>query len=106
MHFVVKPYGVCSYQFSLIRFSELDAPPTETESASILRLCARGGPFGAIDYDELATKTHGWSGAELRNLCRLAYLNAVASGGEGSTAGTENFLCAINERGASPRKSV
>jgi SpoVK/Ycf46/Vps4 family AAA+-type ATPase len=47
-------------------------PPDPAARAAILRLHLRGKPAGEIDFDHLAKKTEGFSGADLRAVVDLA----------------------------------
>ncbi|KAJ2681420.1 hypothetical protein H4R19_007344 [Coemansia spiralis] len=50
-------------------------PPDRAARAEILRIKARGMPLGPdVDMDELADRTHGFSGADMANLSREAAL--------------------------------
>ena len=47
-------------------------PPDQTARASILRLLLKGKPSGEIDFDALAKKTDGFSGADLKAVIDVA----------------------------------
>jgi SpoVK/Ycf46/Vps4 family AAA+-type ATPase len=47
-------------------------PPDEPARAAILRLLCRGRPVEAVDYERLAKRTEGFSGADLRAVVELA----------------------------------
>jgi SpoVK/Ycf46/Vps4 family AAA+-type ATPase len=47
-------------------------PPDAPARATILRLQLRGKPVGSVDFDALAKKTEGFSGADLRAVVDLA----------------------------------
>ncbi|HEU0076822.1 MAG TPA: ATP-binding protein [Longimicrobiaceae bacterium] len=47
-------------------------PPDEPARAAILRLLCRGKPVEAVDYERLAKRTEGFSGADLRAVVELA----------------------------------
>jgi SpoVK/Ycf46/Vps4 family AAA+-type ATPase len=52
--------------------------PEKAERASILRVHARGRPFSPeVDFDDLAERTAGFSGAELERLVREAAMQAM-----------------------------
>jgi transitional endoplasmic reticulum ATPase len=47
-------------------------PPDATARAAILRLQLKGKPVGEIDFDAVARKTDGFSGADLKAVVDLA----------------------------------
>ena len=47
-------------------------PPDEPARAAILRLLCRGRPVEAVDYERLAKRTEGFSGADLKSVVELA----------------------------------
>jgi transitional endoplasmic reticulum ATPase len=47
-------------------------PPDQPARAAILRLLLKGKPVGEIDFDELAKKTDGYSGADLKAVIDIA----------------------------------
>jgi AAA+ superfamily predicted ATPase len=47
-------------------------PPDQAARASILRLLLKGKPVGEIDFDSLAKKTDGFSGADLKAVIDMA----------------------------------
>jgi SpoVK/Ycf46/Vps4 family AAA+-type ATPase len=47
-------------------------PPDEQARAAILRIMCRGKPVGDIDFDHLARRTAGFSGADLKGIVDLA----------------------------------
>jgi len=47
-------------------------PPDQNARASILRLLLKGKPVGEIDFDALARKTEGFSGADLKAVIDVA----------------------------------
>ena len=47
-------------------------PPDESARAAILRLLLKGKPVGAIDFEALARKTDGFSGADLKAVIDVA----------------------------------
>ena len=47
-------------------------PPDQAARASILRLLLKGKPVGEIDFDSLAKKTEGFSGADLKAVIDVA----------------------------------
>ena len=47
-------------------------PPDQSARASILRLLLKGKPVGEIDFDALAKKTEGFSGADLKAVIDVA----------------------------------
>lgn len=53
-------------------------PPDLAARKEILRVKTRGMPVGPdVDFDEIAAKTHLYTGADLENICREAALTAL-----------------------------
>src|SRR5690606_18767584 len=47
-------------------------PPDAPARAAVLRILLKGKPVGTIDYEALAKKTDGFSGADLKGLVDVA----------------------------------
>lgn len=72
-------------------------PPDAVARAGILRVLCRGKPLGDIDYDAVARKTDGFSGADLKNTLDLAIeeiLHAAVRGGAPRPLSTKDLLAA------------
>ncbi|MBX3414602.1 MAG: AAA family ATPase [Pirellulales bacterium] len=72
-------------------------PPDAAARAGILRVLCRGKPLGDIDYDAVARKTDGFSGADLKNTLDLAIeeiLHAAVRGGAPRPLSTKDLLAA------------
>jgi ATP-dependent 26S proteasome regulatory subunit len=54
-------------------------PPDRPARAEILKILLAGRPTGAIDHDSLASRTSGFSGADLENLVDTAADRAIAA---------------------------
>lgn len=59
-------------------------PPDEPARAAILELHLRDKPVERIDIGDLARRTHGWSGADLRLLCTAAAEQALLASLDGN----------------------
>jgi SpoVK/Ycf46/Vps4 family AAA+-type ATPase len=64
-------------------------PPDQTARAAILQIHLRGKPIQDIDYDHVAKKTEGFSGADLKGLVDVAIEQKL---GEAIRAGTPKPL--------------
>lgn len=53
-------------------------PPDRAARIQILRLKTQGKPVADIDYEQLAARTEGWSGADLEHLIDVAAEHAIA----------------------------
>jgi len=62
-------------------------PPDEAARKVILEYHLRHRPLGAVDLGDIARRTDGYSGADLRLVCELAAEQALTSGGAGGAAG-------------------
>uniref|UniRef100_H0VC86 ATPase family gene 2 protein homolog B n=1 Tax=Cavia porcellus TaxID=10141 RepID=H0VC86_CAVPO len=69
-------------------------PPDQEGRLSILKVCTQNMPLGAdVSLEDLAAKTHLFSGADLRNLCREAALLALQEDGlDASVVTRQHFL--------------
>lgn len=73
-------------------------PPDQAARASILRLLLRGKPVGEVDFDTLAKKTEGFSGADLKAVIDVAVeakLRDAMRAGSLQPLGGKDFLEAI-----------
>ncbi len=78
-------------------------PPDAPARAEILRIHVRGKPVQDLDFDKLAAKTEGWSGADLRGLVDRAVeakLRAAMATGRIAPLVTKDLLAAAKD--ASP----
>jgi transitional endoplasmic reticulum ATPase len=54
------------------------AMPTSRERQTVFRLCCDRVPLSPdVDFDELADRTEGWTGADIESLCKKATLLAI-----------------------------
>ncbi len=78
--------------------------PGEADRREILKVHINGVPLAEdVDLEELAVKTVGFSGADLKNLCRLASLQAIREYVEagGANTGADDFIiCRKHFQGA------
>src|ERR1700723_1797333 len=55
------------------------AKPSAADRAAIMRLCCRRVPLALdVDFEDLAARTEGYTGADIESLCKKATLNAIA----------------------------
>lgn len=77
-------------------------PPDATARAAILRLHLRGRPVETIDFDQVAKKTEGFSGADLKAVVDLAVEEklraALSAGGVRPLAGRDLLEAAKKHR--------
>jgi transitional endoplasmic reticulum ATPase len=60
------------------------AVPNSAERAEIIRLCCRKVPLAAdLDFDDLAERTEGFTGADIESWCKRAALRAIVEFQEG-----------------------
>ncbi len=81
-------------------------PPDLPARASILRLMLRGKPVEEIDFDQIAKKTDGFSGADLKALVDLTVeekLREAMRSGQIRPMGTKDLLEATKRHKASVR---
>jgi SpoVK/Ycf46/Vps4 family AAA+-type ATPase len=81
-------------------------PPDLPARASILRLMLRGKPVSEIDFDQVAKKTEGFSGADLKALVDLTVeekLREAMRSGQVRAMGTKDLLEATKLHKASVR---
>ena len=75
-------------------------PPDEEARLEILKIHARGMPLaGDVDLAEVARRTEGFSGADLKAVCFEAGMMALREGSE--EVGMRHFLTAVEEVGRS-----
>ncbi len=73
-------------------------PPDESARAAILRLLVKGKPVADLDFDTLAKKTDGFSGADLKAVIDVAVedkLRAAMKAGSLQPLATRDLLDAI-----------
>lgn len=91
------------------RFDELIYIPIPDEEAraAILRIHAKNVPLADdVDLDDLASKTEGYTGADLENLTRRAGLLALRESTDAETVTREHFERALKETRASVTPEV
>ena len=71
----IEPALLRSGRFDyILQFSKPDA----AERATIMRLCCQRVPLAAeVDFDEFASRTEGFTGADIESLCKKATLSAI-----------------------------
>ena len=82
-------------------------PPDVAARAAILRVLTRGKPVADIDYDHLAKKTDGFSGADLKALIDVAVerkLREAMKSGMPRPLGTKDLVAAAGEVRPSTRE--
>jgi transitional endoplasmic reticulum ATPase len=61
------------------------AKPSAADRASIMRLCCKRVPLASdIDFDDFARRMEGFTGADIKSLCKKATLNAIAEFQDGT----------------------
>jgi transitional endoplasmic reticulum ATPase len=86
------------------------AKPDAADRAAILRLCCRRVPLGpGFDFEELAERTDGFTGADLESLCKKATLSAIVefqdgTRGEAFVVLRSDFLAVVESDRGSPKQ--
>ena len=59
--------------------------PDVADRAAIMRLCCQRVPLGSdVDFDDFASRTDGFTGADIESLCKKATLSAIAEFQDGA----------------------
>jgi len=83
------------------RFIYITAP-TEVARKEILRIHTQSMPLaGDVSIDELARRTHNFSGADLKSLCTEAAMIALRGNMDATQVGKPHFEAALKKVGAS-----
>jgi SpoVK/Ycf46/Vps4 family AAA+-type ATPase len=76
-------------------------PPDDAARAAVVRVLLRGKPAGAVDAEQVAKRTKGWSCADLAGAVDAAVeakLRAALKGGARSAITTDALLAALTSR--------
>ena len=87
------------------------AKPDVADRAAILRLCCRRVPLAQdVDFNELAGKTEGLTGADIESLCKKATLSAIVEFQRGQRVAPfivkrSDFLAVLGSDRGNPKRS-
>jgi transitional endoplasmic reticulum ATPase len=87
------------------------AKPDFADRAAILRLCCHRVPLALdVDFDELAGRMEGFTGADIESLCKKATLLAIVEFQDGTRVPPfvvlrNDFLAVLESERGSPKKS-
>jgi transitional endoplasmic reticulum ATPase len=88
------------------------AKPDRADRAAILRLCCRRVPLTAeVDFDEIAGRMEGSTGADIESLCKKATLLAIAEFQDGTrlppfVVSRSDFLAVLESDRGSPKPAA
>ncbi len=86
------------------------AKPDATDRAAILRICCRRVPLAPdVDFEEIAGRTDGLTGADIESLCKKATLLAIVEFQDGARAAPFvvtrcDFMAVLDSDRGSPRQ--